>query len=428
MTVLERPAEVQRTSRVQDPEAIFPEARRRGRRRRAFSALAAISAAGALVAGVVVGLNSAATPSATTFPPVSGSRSGSDRAPAVLVAWGDYAGALHVGDLANRRQLQIATHPAVDVSTGVALDDGGRLLWVDGKDRVRSVELATGRVSVVAPGTGVAIGADGARLYVDQGTRDFLELDARSLRVTRRVAIPAGWRANPWIASPVSGGLVLMRSGKATVFGIWHPGSKVRPLGAAEPPVLDSYTPPRGGYSLVAWVPRCASHRPPFGSGCPLAITNTGTGRTVTVRSPTRYGFTGGAFSPGGSELATFVNTDNPSDPLSTPRSELALVNTTTGALRRDPKAKMITTEDAAWALWLPPGRQLLAGAISATYLVNAHSLATRPFYFDGGDTRAFSVMGSPDLNFSALVVSPGALSPNQRRLLGLAKAPRKVR
>jgi hypothetical protein len=345
----------------------------------------------------------------------------------VVVAWADYAGVLHLGDLATRRQLQITPHPAVDVSTDPAAVDGGRLLWVDAKDRVRSVVLATGKVSVVARGTAVATSPDGARLYVDQRTRDFLELDARTLRVTRRVPLPAGWQANPWVV-PVAGGLILTHSGKGTVFGIWHHGSKVQTLGAAEPPVLDTYTPPSGGYSLVAWVPECAKHRAPFGSGCPLAITNTATGRTVTVRSPTRYGFTGGAFSPDGSELATFVNIDNPSGPLSAPRSELALIDTATGALRLDPKVKIVTSEDAAWALWLPSGRQLLSGAISATYLVNAHELATRPFYFDGADTRVFSIMGSPDLNFSTLAVSPSALNPKQRRSLGLTEAPRKGR
>jgi hypothetical protein len=93
--------------------------------------------------------------------------------------------------------------------------------------------------------------------------------------------------------------------------------------------------------------------------------------------------------------------------------------------LRLDPKVKMITSEDAAWALWLPPGRQLLTGAISATYLVNARSLATRPFYFDGAETPSGSIMNSPDLNFTTLVVPTIALNPRQRQSLGLGKAPK---
>lgn len=425
MTVIAAPREMDHPSPLEAPEAIFPEARRRGRRRRAFTALAAVAITGALAATSVVVLGNQATRAGSHSPPVSGSRSGSDRAPAVVVAWADYAGVLHVGDLANRRQLLVATHPAADVSTDPAVVDGGRLFWVDAKSRVRSVELASGRVNVVARGIGVTASPDGARLYVNQGTRAFLELDARTLRVTRRVVLPAGWRADPWVV-PVSGGLLLTHGGKETVVGIWRPGGKVRPLGAANDAQLATYTPPKAAYSLVAWVPRCAGHHPGFGSGCPLAITNTATGRSVRVPSPTRYGFTGGAFSPDGSELATFVNTDNPSDPFSAPHSELALIDTATGVLRLDPKVKMITTEDAAWALWLPSGRQLLTGAISATYLVNARNLATRPFYFDGAATRLESIMSSPDLNFTTLVLPRNALDPKQQRALRLGKASNK--
>lgn len=83
----------------------------------------------------------------------------------------------------------------------------------------------------------------------------------------------------------------------------------------------------------------------------------------------------------------------------------------------------MITTEDAAWALWLPSGRQLLTGAISATYRVNTRSLATRPFYFDGAATRSESIISSTDLNFTTLVVPRGALNPKQRQSLGLGRA-----
>ena len=96
--------------------------------------------------------------------------------------------------------------------------------------------------------------------------------------------------------------------------------------------------------------------------------------------------------------------------------------------MRLDPKVKIVTTEDAAWALWLPPGRQLLTGGISATYLVNAHSLTTRAFYFDGPATRLDSIMGSPDLNFSTLVVSPSTLSAQQRHRLGITEAPKTAR
>ena len=70
-------------------------------------------------------------------------------------------------------------------------------------------------------------------------------------------------------------------------------------------------------------------------------------------------------------------------DPLSGagPESELTLINTRTGAVRLIGSVRLLTTEDAAWVTWLPGGEQLLAGAINATYAVNAITSATRPFY-----------------------------------------------
>jgi hypothetical protein len=299
--------------------------------------------------------------------------------------------------------------------------DRGRLLWVDAKNRVRSIEIATGETRVFARGLSVTPSPDGTRLYVDQGTKDFLELNARSLRVIRRAPLPAGWNANPWGDQPIAGGLIVTHTGRQATLGIWHLGSTVRPL-ATSIETATVYTAPSGRYSLVAAITRCA-RRAFLGSACPLAITNTTTGRTATVPSPNRYGFTGGAFSPDGSQLAVYVNTDNATNSLSTPRSELAIINTATGALRLDPNVKLTTTEDAAWVTWLPSGRQLLTGAIMATYLVNARTLAARPFYFDGTATREQSIMSSTDLNFSTIVVPATALSPRQQHSLYRARA-----
>ncbi|MGH2842257.1 MAG: hypothetical protein ACRDKL_01540 [Solirubrobacteraceae bacterium] len=427
--LLERPREAASGISGVGPEAIIPEARGRGRRRRAASALTAIGSAGAAAAIVFIGAGGgSASLTGARSPLGPGAIRGSGLAPAPVVAWADYQGGFHLGDVATGRQLEIAAVPVADSAFLVAFDRG-RLLWLGAKNRIRSLVIATGKASTVARGTGVTASAGGSRLYVDQGTTDFLELNAETMRVIHRWPIPAKWTASPWVAPPVAGGLILTHTGRSGGLGIWRPGGRVQPLGV--PTVADTaltvYTAPDGRYSLVAWLPRCASRSPGVGSRCPLAITNTATHTTVTVPNPTRYGFTGGAFSPDGTELAVYVNIDNPSNPFSTPRSELAIIDTRTGALRLDRRVKLTTTEDAAWARWLPAGRELLTGAIMATYIVNAHSLAARPFYFDPGDTRAYSVMGSPDLNFSTLVVPPSALSPAQRRSLGIADAARSV-
>ena len=416
MTVLERPVEVEHATEGVAPEAIFPEARRRGRRRRALSAVAVLAAGGLAVLLIVALGGDLGTSRASRPQPAPGTETKLAQAATGVVAWGDYSGVLHLGDIATGRQLQVATFPAADSSVTPAAVDRGRLFWVDAKNRIRSLQIATGKARIIARGTGVMASPDGQMLYVDQGTRDFLELSAGTFQVIRRVAIPAGWTSNPWVARPVAGGLVLMHSGTPAVLGIWRPGTPVRPLGATTQTPLAVYTRPGGRYSLLAWQPACTKHAW-FGSNCPLAITSTANRRTIKIPSPTRYGFTSGAFSPNGTQLAVYVNTDNPSA-ANPPRSELAIINTRTGALRLDPKVNLATTEDAAWVTWLPSGRQLLTGAIMATYLVDAQSLASRPFYFDRAATPTESVMSSPDLNFSTIVVPASALSTKQRRSL----------
>ncbi len=434
MKLLEHPARAEAPAARADPEAIIPEARRRGRWRRAALALAVVTVTGAVVAVAVAGRDGPRARSRPRSPLGASAPSRTARPPSVVVAWGDYAGGVHLGDLATRRQMQIAALSSrQSFAAGPVVEDRGRLLWSDGYGKVRSLDIATGKTIVVTRGLAVIVSPGGARLYVDQGSSGFLELNARTLRVVRRLALPAGWTADAYLARPVAGGLLVAHTWKSPhtgtplLLGVWRPGSGVRPLGASDDLALAVYTAPTARYSLVAWVPRCAEHRRAFGSGCPLAITNTATGKTVKVPSPNRWGFTGGAFSPYGGELATFVNTNNASDPFRTPYSELALIDTTTGSLRLDPKVKMVTTEDAAWAQWLPGGRQLLTGALSATYLVNARSLAARPLYFDGADTRLQSVMNSPDLNFSTLVVPPNALNAKQRQRLGVTEASGKI-
>jgi hypothetical protein len=168
---------------------------------------------------------------------------------------------------------------------------------------------------------------------------------------------------------------------------------------------IGAYTPPGGRNSLIAWVPvPCAS------GNCPIQITSTATRATVTVRSPLPYGFAqGAAFSPDGTRLAVFVRTASLSSSCCANNSVLAIVTTRTGALRTVPAARLVTQEDAGWILWLPGGRRVLAGALAASYAVDATTYAARSFFFfpqtADGSAADHNIMDTPDVNFSAVLL-----------------------
>jgi len=136
----------------------------------------------------------------------------------------------------------------------------------------------------------------------------------------------------------------------------------------------------------------------------PVNITSTATLVTVTVHSPLHHGFTeaDGTFSPDGRTLAIFARRASISSGWPN-HSELALINTRTGALRLVRAARLVTQEDAGWVRWLPGGGRLLAGALLASYAVDARTLAARPFYFFPGNEH--DIMDTPDINFSAVVI-----------------------
>jgi hypothetical protein len=176
---------------------------------------------------------------------------------------------------------------------------------------------------------------------------------------------------------------------------VWNPAAgKVKTLGRGLD-VIDAYTPPGAGYSLLAWTPAgCLQH-------CPVEITNTSTLARLAIRSPNRYGFTygglftSGTFSPDGTRLALFLNTTNPRDPDHEPISELAIVNTRTGALQLVRAARLGTYEDAGWARWLPGDHRLIVGAEDGSYAVDTSTLSVRALSFAPGN----------DINFSTTVL-----------------------
>ena len=391
-----------------EAEALFAEAHRRRRRRRLAGGVACLVLAGLIAAGLLTAwprhgagthpghLGAAAAPG-FTLPPVR-------------VAWVDYSGQLHVGNLATRAQHVVAT---VDAASGdPMIQAGGRLYWADSNMDVapiRDYDIATGKIGYLARGDSVFASADRLHLYIVQTVTRLIELPADGVGAARQLALPAGWHMSGLLGNwSVAGGIVVYSSAadparRPVTLAIWSPRTGHVKIIGRDLDIIDTYTPPGARYSLLAWTSAdCAQH-------CPVAITNTSTQGRLTVRSPNRYGFTyggpfsSGAFSPDGKRLAVFLNTANPQDPYNTPHSVLAIVNIRTGTLRLVPAASLVTTEDVGWARWLPGGNRLIIGAEGGSYAVDAVTLATRPFSFvsNGED-----IITSGDINFSAIILT----------------------
>jgi hypothetical protein len=398
-------------SRRADPAVIFEQARKRRRRRRlvwlvVISLVLAASAGASLAIGG--GRHDPVARGAAGRPAVT-AKSGAGRLaiPAVQLAWVDDIGYLNVGDPATGAQ-QVG--PPVDASQSAALvAAGGQLYWSDTNRNaapIRDYDLATGKTRYLASGESVFASADGRHIYIVRNASSLIELRADGSGREAVLRLPAGWYVSanvyPW-EGMVAGGILVYSSNEPDYLptsareGIWSPGTDhVRVLGRGLL-TFGAYTPPGARQSLFVWVP--PSQNPD--SDFPLKITDTATMATVSVRSPLPYGFVSSgalAFSPDGSHMAVFVRLG----PLgSDDMAELAIVDARTGTLRLVPAVTVYTTEDSFWALWLPGGQRLLAGAVNSSYMVDTKTLAAQPFSF----------FSSPDVGFTAVAVTAAAHS-----------------
>jgi hypothetical protein len=315
------------------------------------------------------------------------------------IAWVDYDGRLRIGALATGAEQVVATvaASAADPMTVAA----GRLYWADVNTvnartaaPVHGYDIATGKISYLPRGNSVFTSADGRHLYIGRTSTKLIELPADGAGAARQLTLPTGWYLSGGLSNwSVARGIVVYNSpdtSATATLAIWNPETgRVRAIGR-DLIVIDAYTPPGGGYSLIAWTSRGL-----------LGVTNTATLASRTTRSPNRWGFTyggpftSGAFSPDGASLVTFLNTTNPQDPSSEPVSEPAVFDTRTGALRLVHAARLGTSEDVAWSRWLPGGHQFVVGAMDGSYAVDAVTLSTRALPFAAAN----------DIDFSATVL-----------------------
>jgi hypothetical protein len=386
--------------------ALFAEARRRRRRRRmaaAAAVLTLVALAGAARAGWLSGGHHGrpAARSGRVVPP----RAPGFALPSALVAWFDDGGALRIGNpatLSQRRVALLANPPCCTLVTA-----GRKIYWAGrsaGRDYVQDYDLVTGVIRNVAPGWAVFASADGRSVFVVQTARRLVVLPAAGPGPVRLLVTPPGWQVVPlpWAAA---GGIVVSSAASRPAIGVWKPDAgTVRVIGHGH--VLAAWTQPSGRGSLIAWQPAgCTPQH------CPLEITSTPVGRTLTVHSPTRYGFLGQgndvAFSPDGTQLAALVSS-GPLRPTSAPRFVPTLVNTATGIVRLVPGAVMANGELAGWLVWLPGASRLLAGPAAdigryAGYAINARTGAARPFSFFRGSS--YPANSTSDITYGAVLL-----------------------
>jgi hypothetical protein len=398
-------------------EALFAQARRRRRRRRLTGVVVIL----ALALSAAVAFAATRPDRARAGRDAGGARAGSGGAagPAGWVAWVDYNRRVHLGDLATAAQRVVATinaNPAVPL-----VQAGGHLYFVGGywvnqagtyvpasgnaPPVVQELNLATGTIRDVGPGQGVFPSSDGRHLFLAPTDTRLLELPARGSGTARALRLPRGWYL-PYGGQGygVAEGVLVQpdrTTRPRTPLAVWNPttgGLKVIGAGLS---VLAAYTAPGGHDSLLAWQPvACA------GQNCPLKITNTATLATRTVHSPLRHGFApGAAFSPHGTQLAVFASTtpDTTGPVATTGPVRLALVTTSTGAVRLSGSARLAGGCPPAWAAWLPDGRHLITGGIQASYVVTAATLSARPLFFMPGTDH--DIENSQDINYSAAIV-----------------------
>ncbi len=334
------------------------------------------------------------------------------------VAWSDYQGQLHIGDLSGLGEQVVAQTDADPTTSLVAL--GGGIFWVRSEyptpletvdpiadPTVQRFDLATGTTTTLGPGGQVFAAPDGSRVYVATSAEELVEYTPGGVPTGLDLRVPTGWfLSDPSLLGdpdPVTANGVLVMSAPQQILrnpstlALWNPDTgRVRVIGKVWK-VIGTYTRPGARSSLIAWAPAsCEKIR-----NCPLEITDSSTMATRSVYSPFGQGFDwGGGFSPDGSVLAAFV----PGPFHLSPTARLVLI-TGAGRIRAVPGVTINHGDALAWAEWFPDSSHLIVGGIGSPdgvvndnhFVVSTANLTASPF--------RFLPDGNQDINFSAVVL-----------------------
>ena len=143
-------------------------------------------------------------PAHAAHPPAAAQRAPGFTLPPATVAWVDYSGGLHIGDVATRAQHVAGTIPAW-AGAGRLVQAGARIYGADiNQDAapVREYDIATGKIRYLAPGNSVFTSADGRHLYIARTGTRLIELPADGTGTARQLALPP---AGTCPASPATG-------------------------------------------------------------------------------------------------------------------------------------------------------------------------------------------------------------------------------
>jgi len=408
------------SSAPSDEDLIIKEARRRQRRRRLAIGIATLVLLGGLV-GVVVLLSLGSSDPVHQPTPVLPSLPRGALAPTGViprVAWSDYQGRLHIGDLSGLGEHVVAQTDADPTASLVAL--GGGIFWVRSEyptpdqtvdpiadPTVQRFDLATGTTTTLGPGSQVFAAPDGSRVYVATSTDELVEYTLEGVRIGHDLRVPTGWfLSDPSLLgdpTPATANGILVESDPVQIgrspltLAIWDPATgHVQIVGKAWK-VIGTYTKPKGHSSLIAWLPaRCEVVH-----NCPLEITDSSTLATRSVYSPFGQGFEwGGGLSPDGSVLAAFV----PGPFHLSPTARLVLI-TGAGRIRAVPGVTINVGDALAWAQWFPDTTHLIVGGIGSPdgvvndnhFVVSTANQTVTPF--------RFLANGDQDINFTAVVL-----------------------
>ncbi len=334
------------------------------------------------------------------------------------VAWSDYQGQLHIGDLSGLGEHVVAQTDADPTASLVAA--GGGIFWVRSEypnplqtvdpiaqSTVQRFDLATGTTTTLGPGSQVFAAPDGSRVYVATSVNELVEYTPSGVPIGRDLRVPTGWYLSDssLLGDPdplTANGFLVMSAPEQILrnprtLALWSPGTgRVRTIGAVWK-VIGAYTKPGAENSLIAWAPAsCEKVR-----NCPLEITDSSTLATRSVYSPFGQGFEwGGGFSPDGRVLAAFV----PGPFHLSPTARLVLI-TGAGRIRAVPGVTINNGDALAWAEWFPDSSHLVVGGVGSPdgvvndnhFMVNAETRTATPFRFLTDKNQ--------DINFSAVVL-----------------------